>query len=70
MTTKYRRRDLTIGLRHKDGGLVVQAKQKNRRARHVRPGSCPDCGAPGMGDAVYDPPVPDTDGRCQTCGTL
>ncbi len=31
---------------------------------------CADCGAPRMGDAVYDPPVPDTDGRCQTCGML
>lgn len=31
---------------------------------------CPTCGAAKMGDAVYDPPEPDTDGRCQTCGTL
>lgn len=31
---------------------------------------CPDCGTPNMGDAVYDPTVPDTDGRCQTCGML
>lgn len=31
---------------------------------------CATCNAPKMGDAVYDPPVPDTDGRCQTCGTL
>lgn len=40
--------------------------------------ACPDCGAPGMGDAFYDggyiaedPQRPgfDTSGRCMTCGT-
>lgn len=34
MTDRNRRRDLTVGMRHKDGGLVVYARQTNRRARH------------------------------------
>lgn len=33
MTDKHRRRDLTVKLRHKDVGLVVQAKHANRRER-------------------------------------
>jgi hypothetical protein len=71
MVSKYRRRDLTVGLRHKDAGLVVQAKQENRQERHTKPGPCPDCGAPGMGDAYYDGNYPDEDPRrCNTCGTL
>lgn len=34
MTDRMRRRDLTVRLRHKDAGLVVQARQANRRDRH------------------------------------
>lgn len=71
MTSKHRRRDLTVGLRHKDGGLAVHVQQQNRKVRHARPGPCPDCGTPGMGDAYYDGNRSEEDPRrCNTCGTL
>lgn len=34
MIDKNRRRDLTVGLRHKDMGLTVYARNSNRRDRH------------------------------------
>jgi len=33
-------------------------------------GPCKQCGAPGMADAVYDPPVGDDPRRCDECGML
>ncbi len=33
MTDRNRRRDLTVGLRHKDMGLVVHARLTNKRER-------------------------------------
>ena len=33
MTSRYRRRDLTVGLRHKDMGLTVHARLSNKRER-------------------------------------
>ncbi len=33
MTDRNRRRDLTVGLRHKDMGLVVHARVANKRER-------------------------------------
>jgi hypothetical protein len=70
MTGKYRRRDLTVGMRHKDVGLTVQAQRKNRRERHTKPGPCPTCGVPGMGDAYYDNYPGEDPRRCTTCGYL
>lgn len=70
MTDKNRRRDLTVGMRHKDTGLVVQVKQENRRERHNQPGSCPQCGYPGMADAFYDNYPGEDPRRCSRCGAL
>lgn len=35
MTDRNRRRDLTVRMRHKDAGLVVYARQANRRDRYA-----------------------------------
>ena len=35
MTDRYRRRDLTVRMRHKDVGLIVFARQANRRDRYA-----------------------------------
>lgn len=35
MIDRYRRRDLTVGMRHNDIGLTVFARQANRRDRYA-----------------------------------
>ena len=35
MIDRYRRRDLTVGMRHNDIGLTVFARQANRRDRYM-----------------------------------
>lgn len=35
MTDRYRRRDLTVRMRHKDVDLIVFARQANRRDRYA-----------------------------------
>ncbi len=70
MTNKHRRRDLTVGMRHKDVGLVVQAKQNNRRTRRTRPtlSSAGEYQPLGDPNASCTGRYPDVDGTYADCG--